>query len=267
MTNTLLEIPVGTPFGQLVTVAAPHRTRLKNGTPIAAVMCDCSCGNRRQVLVSNLKAGKSTTCGACKSNSLPKAGDTVGAWTVLSVDGRYAVCRCSCGTTRRVFIYTLGKDSSSCHGRKNDGRRRAKLKRIWLLMKDRCEHEESIGWKDYGARGIRVCPEWQDFEAFYQWAVAEGYQMLSGLQIDREDYNGPYAPWNCRWVDKFVNARNKRNTVWVAAFGETRALPEWLEDARCTVTYATLWSRIKKDWKPEDAISLPPRCRRPEASD
>jgi hypothetical protein len=33
-----------------------------------------------------------------------------------------------------------------------------------------------------------------------------------GLQIDRINNDGPYSPWNCRWVTTQQNALNKRNT-------------------------------------------------------
>lgn len=249
---------IGTMFGKLTTISTPYLTKLSNGKNLAAVMCRCSCGVEKQILVTNLKTGKSTSCGMCKRSTLPKAGDTIGSWSILSVSGNHATCKCSCGTIREVYLYTLGVESSSCHGRKNDGRRRAKLKRIWILMLQRCEDSNDIGWKDYGGRGISVCEEWHVFENFYSWAVEQGYAMLSGLQIDRIETNGNYEPDNCRWVDKYTNARNKRNTRYITAFGETKSLPDWLEDERCSnVSYSALWSRINKGWNAEFAISKP----------
>ena len=36
-----------------------------------------------------------------------------------------------------------------------------------------------------------------------------------GLQLDRIDNNGPYAPWNCRWVSQKENCQNTRKCVKV----------------------------------------------------
>lgn len=196
--------------------------------------------------------------------TLPKAGDTVGSWSVLSVRGNRAQCRCVCGTTRDLYIYSMLKDSRSCGcTRRNDGRRRAKLRRILSLMIERCHVPETSGWKDYGARGIYVCDEWRyNFTAFYEWAIANGYQHGQGLQIDRQDYNGPYCPANCRWVDKYTNARNKRNTVYLEAFGERMPLMDWLSDPRCIVSEGSLRSRVSHGWSIEHAMTAPKGSRK-----
>jgi hypothetical protein len=124
-------------------------------------------------------------------------------------------------------------------------------------MIQRCTLEGCVGWEDYGGRGITVCEEWRsDFEAFYEWSVEQGYEMLSGLQLDRQDNERGYSPENCRFVDSKTNARNKRNTVMVTAWGESKALPAWIEDPRCVVEYATAWWRIRQGWQPEEALGI-----------
>lgn len=126
-------------------------------------------------------------------------------------------------------------------------------------MHQRCYVSEAIGFSDYGARGITISEPWlSSFGAFYEWSIENGYQMLSGLQIDRIDYDGPYAPDNCRWVDRWTNARNKRNTRMLTAFGETRPLPEWIEDPRVDNSYSLVHSRVMKGWDHEQALTVPP---------
>lgn len=76
-----------------------------------------------------------------------------------------------------------------------------RLYRIWHNMKSRCYCKSFSRYKYYGGRGITVCEEWKnDFKAFRQWAIANGYQ--DDLQIDRIDNSGNYEPSNCRWVSK-----------------------------------------------------------------
>lgn len=79
---------------------------------------------------------------------------------------------------------------------------------IWRDMRHRCMCPSLRNYKHYGGRGISVCDEWQDFMAFYKWAMENGYS--DSLTIDRIDVNGNYTPENCRWVDASTQRANKR---------------------------------------------------------
>jgi len=46
----------------------------------------------------------------------------------------------------------------------------------WRCMLDRCYREKAWNYKDYGGRGIKVCDEWHDIEAFGKWAEKTGYE-------------------------------------------------------------------------------------------
>lgn len=76
-------------------------------------------------------------------------------------------------------------------------------------MKTRCYRPSYHAYKHYGGRGIRICDEWlQSFEAFYRWAIENGYE--DDLSIDRIDCNGNYQPDNCRWATAEEQNKNKR---------------------------------------------------------
>jgi hypothetical protein len=104
---------------------------------------------------------------------------------------------CGCYHSERVI------ESHSKHGYSN-----GKLYNVWRSIKDRCNNIRSKAWKYYGGRGIKVCEEWNQPEAFIEWAVTNGYK--DGLTIDRIDNNKGYEPSNCRWVDMKTQNRNHR---------------------------------------------------------
>lgn len=132
----------------------------------------------------------------------------------------------------------------------------SKLRAVWRQMKRRCTSPKDDKYTSYGARGIRVCDEWQDFQVFYDWAVTAGYRP--GLSIDRIDNDGPYAPENCRWADRATQSSNTRTNRRITAFGETKTMAEWARDPRCAVDYAALYLRIvRRGWDSERALTAP----------
>lgn len=129
---------------------------------------------------------------------------------------------------------------------------RNRLRSIWHNVRQRCGNPRDKGFKWYGARGISVCPEWQDFEAFKAWAHANGYR--DDLTIDRKDNEGHYTPENCRWASILDQERNRRNNDRITFRGETHCLSAWAE--RAGMSQAALWARIyKRGWPIERALT------------
>lgn len=82
------------------------------------------------------------------------------------------------------------------------------LYKVWVGMRRRCHEPQAQNYRWYGGRGIAVCALWRvDFLAFYDWAMANGYE--SGMELDRTDNDGDYEPENCRWVVKLANLKNR----------------------------------------------------------
>lgn len=131
---------------------------------------------------------------------------------------------------------------------------------VWQGMLRRCRDRRTNNFTRYGGRGVTVTAVWaEDFTAFYAWAVTAGY--APGLQLDRIDNDGNYSPENCQWVTPSANSRNKRNNVWITAFGETKVLSDWAKDPRCAVERRVLRQRMVRDgWPAERAIAEAPRA-------
>ena len=102
-------------------------------------------------------------------------------------------------------------------------------------MKRRCENPNMQHYDRYGARGIKVCPQWHDFSVFQDWAMSHGYR--EGLSIDRIDDDGDYCPDNCQWISAGDNAAKSLETV-ISVDGVEGNLYSWarlLGTSACTV--------------------------------
>ena len=140
---------------------------------------------------------------------------------------------------------------------KTHGKRYERLYGVWAGMKNRCLNPNEPKYKNYGARGIRVCDEWlNDFEVFYEWAMENGYDAdakKNECTIDRIDVNGNYEPSNCRWANAYTQGNNKRNNIIITINNETHTVSEW-----STITglkNKTIVYRYKKGWAGEKLIS------------
>lgn len=130
-------------------------------------------------------------------------------------------------------------------------KRDKRLYDCWLGMRKRIRMNDQPKYVWY--KGLTICDEWGDYWSFHEWAMANGY--ADNLTLDRIDNTKGYSPDNCRWLTMRDQQRNKRNNHLITAFGETKTAIEWFEDERCVVAESTLYARMYKGWKPEDALT------------
>jgi len=90
------------------------------------------------------------------------------------------------------------------------GESSTRLYNIWQHMKKRCFNINDGDYKNYGGRGITICPEWtNDYIKFRDWALNNGYK--ENLQINRILNDGNYEPNNCDWATYKENNWNRSN--------------------------------------------------------
>lgn len=131
---------------------------------------------------------------------------------------RLWLCKCDCGNEKIVpsdSLINKNTKSCGCLNQKNPylfkpkhGFCGTRLYRIWKGIKSRCKNKTSTDYKWYGAKGVKVCEDWESFENFKDWALKNGYDEK--LTIDRIDPYGDYTPINCRWATVSEQNRNKR---------------------------------------------------------
>lgn len=122
------------------------------------------------------------------------------------------------------------------------GGSKTRLYRIWKQMRIRCNCKTNPTYKYYGARGITICAEWNDFAVFRAWALANGY--TDELSIDRIDNNGSYCPENCRWITMVEQTKNTRNCKRYTFGGVTLTHNEWAR--KFGVSPTSLTKRIQR---------------------
>lgn len=199
-------------------------------------------------------------------------GTRYGRWTVVSESNpvyrdngksdRTVMCKCDCGTVRRIKLKNLKYGSSkSCGCYRSDYMRKrhtthgetdTRLFRIWDNMNSRCRNNTKWN-RNYAGRGISVCEEWKGkngFVAFKEWAIQNGY--TEKLTIDRIDVNSGYSPSNCRWVNMIVQGNNRRTNRLLTYKGVTRTMSEF--SRQFNISIPTLYSRLERGWTVDDAL-------------
>ena len=122
------------------------------------------------------------------------------------------------------------------------------LMNVLHCMKLRCYNPKIKSYKDYGGRGIKICPEWLENKMnFYNWAMANGYE--DGLTIERIDVNGNYEPSNCHWITKAEQAKNRRCNIMICLTEICRIF---------NLPYNTINARINRSkWNIKKALTTP----------
>jgi hypothetical protein len=128
----------------------------------------------------------------------------------------------------------------------------------WACMINRCERPQHEQYPRYGGRGILICARWHDFENF----LADiGERPSNDHSIERIDNDGNYEPGNCRWANRFEQARNRRNSRFLVIDGQQKLIVEWLELSG--VSRSLFEARKRLGWADKEAVFTPAEKRKP----
>lgn len=176
--------------------------------------------------------------------------------------GEYSLmwnCLCDCGNTNEVSTNALNSGNcKSCGCLKVEltsirsmthGKTLSKEYLVWQAMKTRCNNPNSVNYKDYGGRGIKICERWEsNFENF----LSDMGEVSKGMSIERIDVNGNYEPANCKWASRSEQSRNTRRNRILTFNGISKCLIDWAKDLG--IDQASLRERLEK-WSLEKSLT------------
>lgn len=182
MPNINFDYMIGQKYGRLTVDNVIYRPG--NST---LVDCICECGNRKQIVISDVRNGHTRSCGCLRKEKIAKVGYKNG---LSAKDYRlYGIWskvlnRCN-NHNAKEFHYYGGRGIKVC--------------------------DEWQG--EHGA------------ENFFNWAYSHGYK--EPLTLERINVNGNYEPDNCTWIPKGEQVNNTRRTNRYTYKDETLTLNEF----------------------------------------
>lgn len=244
--------------------------------------CQCDCGKNVTVASGSLTSGATLSCGCYwrdlsekkflkigeKRNRLVFLKELESSYQKNGNRKRYGLFRCDCGSEKRILVYSVTSGcvlSCGCYAKElnrklvtdrntTHGLSHHPLYWRWNKIKDRCLNPKSKRYKDYGGRGITICPEWvNNFKVFYDWCLLNGYHP--DLDIDRRDNERGYSPDNCRFITNQENANNSRSNIIVYFHGEKLTLAQACQKAGIMQKYILAWRWVKKGKTFEEALN------------
>lgn len=122
-------------------------------------------------------------------------------------------CQCECGAYCTPFAgnvtrgLTKGCGCKVMAGNTSHGQWHSREYMSWASAVQRCHNPKNKGYKNYGALGVVMCNRWRESYAAF---IEDMGPRPPDTSLDRINPFGNYDPGNCRWVDRYVQANNKR---------------------------------------------------------
>lgn len=172
-------------------------------------------------------------------------GETIEREAALVLSGHTVSCGCY-NAQRRTESRTHGEAHHKNHTPEY---------RTWASMLARSKPRDTKTCRDYGGKGIGVCPQWE--HSFEQFLKDMGRKPSPRHSIDRIDNSKGYSPENCRWATPQEQSRNKKNNIHLTFLGKTQLACEWAEELG--INRKTIYDRLKYGWTTEQVLTRPPK--------
>ena len=139
----------------------------------------------------------------------------------------------------------------SRHGHLQNGERPREYA-LWKMMIQRCCNPNSVEFKNYGARGVRVCDRWLAKDGFVNFLADVGRQPFAGAGLRRLNPEGDFESGNVEWGDTRIKHLLTHE-------GRTLSLADWALEL--DMKERTLRARLRKNWSTEEILTRPLACR------
>lgn len=151
-----------------------------------------------------------------------------------------------------VETQKICKNRSGANRRKNYGCRRWPEYDVWNQIRKACQNPRNSRWHLCGAKGIKVCPQWQT--SFVTFILDMGRRPSDEHILVRIDTNKDYAPGNVYWkLTKGYYIREVFENI-LTLCGETHTVLEWA--CLLGITYVTAYKRLENGWPIGDVLKI-----------
>lgn len=174
---------LGEKYGRLTVLSEVEPYTSPSGKSKARkFLCQCDCGNQKEIVMRDLRNGSSKSCGCLHKQ--------------------------------------IVSETNFKHGHSKYKGKRSRTYQIWSTLKDRCKNPNNREYSKYGGRGITYDPAWEDFENFLE-DMGEAPPKLSIDRIDNDgNYCKSNCRWTTQKVqanntrrNKYITYNNKTQTI------------------------------------------------------
>jgi len=160
---------------------------------------------------------------------------------------RYVEAICKCGKVSWSRLDTIKRGENPSCGCTNSerlktnkpavthGLRKHPLYMIFRHIEARCYDKNNYAYKNYGAKGVTICPEWRNkFLVFFDWAIKNGWRK--GLELDKDYLYSKkfgtktgliYSPEYCSFITRKDNCRKRTTSRILEYNGIRQTSAEW----------------------------------------